>query len=398
MRGKKILLGITGSIAAYKAAILVRLLIKQGAQVQVMMTVAAADFISPLTLQTLSQHPVHTAVSTDAGWNNHVEMGLWADAMVVAPCTANTLAKLANGICDNLLTATYLSARCPVFVAPAMDLDMWQHQSTRRNLKFLEENGTKLIPVGFGELASGLVGAGRMAEPEEIVLALENYFNEKEKKDFAGKKVLITSGATREPIDPVRFISNHSTGQMGAALADTFAQRGAQVHYVCGVASHSPKEKNILQINVNTAAEMFDAAKQQHADADIVIFAAAVADYTPAEPSLHKIKKNTESVNLTLTKTQDIAALLGSMKSEKQLHVGFALETDNELANAKIKLEKKKFDFIVLNSLRDAGAGFGYDTNKVTILDVRGNEIVLPLLKKIEVAEKIADMVADFLK
>jgi phosphopantothenoylcysteine decarboxylase / phosphopantothenate---cysteine ligase len=395
MQGKKIILGISGSIAAYKAAILTRLLIKSGAEVQVLMTKNAAEFISPLTLSTLSKRDVHTSVIAENSWNNHVELGLWADAMLVAPATATTLAKMANGICDNIITATYLSARCPVFVAPAMDLDMWKHPATLRNLQHLKEDGVQQFPVGYGELASGLVGEGRMAEPEEIVTYLNQYFSQN--ADFKGKKILITAGPTYEPIDPVRFVGNRSSGKMGVALAEALAARGAKVHLVLGPSRLTPKNPNIKLQRVETAIEMYDACLVSFPTSDAAILSAAVADYRPANVADQKIKKKGETLDIQLVKNPDIAATLGQAKKENQILVGFALETNDELENAKGKLERKNLDFIVLNSLRDAGAGFSGDTNKVTIVH-RNNKVEnFELKSKDDVANDIVAALKTYL-
>ncbi len=392
MQGKKILLAISGSIAAYKAAYLVREFIKSGAEVQVLMTPAATAFISPLTLSTLSKKTVVTEVVSEEAWNNHVEMGLWADAMVVAPATANTLAKLANGVCDNIISAVYLSARCPVFFAPAMDLDMWKHGATLRNVALLKSYGGHFIPVGHGELASGLIGEGRMAEPHEIVSFLENHFQEKQ--SFQGKKVLITAGPTYEPLDPVRFIGNRSSGKMGVALAMSMIRKGAVVKLVLGPSKLTPAGENLDTVRVQTAQEMYEAAQKIFPEVDIAIFAAAVADYRPKYVAGEKIKKKGEEMNLELEKTPDIAATLGQMKKRGQLTVGFALETNDEKANATGKMERKNFDMVVLNSLRDEGAGFNFDTNKVTILKKGNIQKEFKLKPKEEVAE---DIVAEIL-
>ena len=392
LTGKKILLGITGSIAAYKAAFLVRLLIKAGAEVQVLMTKAGAGFISPLTLSTLSKRPVYSDISSEESWNNHVEMGLWADAMVVAPLTAASLAKMALGISDNVITATYLSARCPVFFAPAMDLDMWRHPSTRENVRRLQAFGNHLIPVGHGELASGLVGEGRMAEPEEIVEHLRRFWAKAQ--SLAGRKIVITAGPTYEPIDPVRFIGNRSSGKMGVALADAAARRGAEVTLILGPSGLSPREDSVKLLRVQTAIEMHQAARDAFQGADIGILAAAVADYRPQEAAAQKIKKTGETLHLELVKNPDIAANLGQEKKPGQLLVGFALETENEMANAQSKLEKKNFDLIVLNSLQDEGAGFNYDTNKITILGKDNKIRKFELKSKTAVAGDILDEVA----
>jgi phosphopantothenoylcysteine decarboxylase / phosphopantothenate---cysteine ligase len=394
--GKKIILGISGSIAAYKSASLTRLLIKAGAEVQVLMTPSAQDFITPLTLSTLSKRPVFSEVSTESAWNNHVELGLWADAMVIAPATATTLAKLANGLCDNILAAAYLSARCPVFFAPAMDLDMWRHPATRSNVSRLQGYGNHLIPVGVGELASGLSGEGRMAEPEAIVAHLEQFFAQS--NDLFGKKILLTAGPTYEPIDPVRFIGNRSSGKMGVALADAAARRGASVTLVLGPSKLSPTEHNVQVIRVETAQEMHDAALQVFAEADAAILAAAVADYRPKTVATEKIKKKGEELQLDLIKNPDIAAELGQIKRSGQLLIGFALETNDEESHAQGKLERKNFDFIVLNSLRDAGAGFNHDTNKVSILFKNNKKRDFELKSKSAVAEDILQAMIDLFK
>jgi len=396
LKNKKILLGITGSIAAYKAAFLTRLLIKAGAEVQILMTPSATDFITPLTLSTLSKNAVFSDVSSEAGWNNHVDLGLWADAMLVAPATANTLAKLANGLCDNIISACYLSARCPVFIAPAMDLDMWVHPATTENLERLQRHGTHLIPVGEGELASGLVGKGRMAEPEDIVAFLDNHFSKSE--DLAGKNVMVTAGPTYEPIDPVRFIGNRSSGKMGVEIAKNLADRGVKVRLVLGPSKLHIEHPNIDLIRVKTAQEMYDAAHQDFAKMNAAILAAAVADYRPANVAKQKIKKKGEDMTIALEKTQDIAASLGKIKEKGQILVGFALETNNEVENAQGKLAKKNFDFIVLNSLQDKGAGFNHDTNKISIIH-QGNKMTEFELKlKSKVAIDIVDELAGLLK
>lgn len=387
MVGKKIILAVTGSIAAYKAAHLVRLLVKKGAEVQVLMTPAAAEFITPLTLSTLSKRPVFTKVISEESWNNHVELGLWAHALVVAPATANSLAKLATGICDSIVAAVYLSARCPVFVAPAMDIDMWKHPATQANVLRLKGYGNHFLPVGYGELASGLVGEGRMAEPEEIVAFLEDFFQKKQ--DFAGKKVLITAGPTYEAIDPVRFIGNRSSGKMGLAIAEAFANRGAAVELVLGPSKLSAKHPNIRTTRVESAQEMYESATAHFDQADIAVLSAAVADYRPTHVAGQKIKKKGDGLTIELEKTPDIAASLGKMKRTGQFIVGFALETNDELQNASEKLAKKNFDFIVLNSLQDAGAGFNFDTNKITILHRDNKRKDFELKTKAEVAEDI---------
>lgn len=391
MKGKKIIIGISGSIAAYKIATLVRLLIKAGAEVQVLMTESATKFITPLTLATLSKRPVYTSVVAEESWNNHVELGLWADAMLIAPTTATTLGKLANGICDSMIVATYLSARCPVFFAPAMDLDMWVHPATQQNVKKLQSYGNHLIPVEHGELASGLVGNGRMAEPETIVQVLSDFFESK--VDFFDKKVLITAGPTYEAIDPVRFIGNRSTGKMGVAIAETFAKRGAQVNLILGPSGIKVEHPNISVIHVESAEQMYQAANTHFDDSDIAVLAAAVADYRPKEVAQQKIKKKTDQLNLQLEKTIDIAASLGKRKRTNQYMVGFALETNNELEHATGKLERKNFDMIVLNSLQDKGAGFGHDTNKIHIINKNGDIQAFELKSKKAVAEDIANAV-----
>ena len=392
LKDKKILLGVSGSIAAYKSALLTRLLVKEGAEVKVIMTNAAKEFITPLTLSTLSKNPVLSSFTNgDAGlWNNHVELGLWADAIIIAPASANTLAKCANGIADNLLIATYLSAKCSVFFAPAMDLDMYVHPSTIENVKKLKSYGNEIINAEFGELASGLVGEGRLAEPEQIVHQLTRHFSKKEY--FIGKKVLITAGPTQEPIDPVRFISNHSSGKMGFAIAEAFEMAGAEVTIVSGPVSISPPLGVKIE-KVQSAQQMFEATKKYFPESDIVVLSAAVADYTPLYVADKKIKKKEDVFNIEMTKTTDIAATLGKEKKDGQIIVGFALETDNEFENAKGKLERKNFDLVVLNSLQDSGAGFRYDTNKIKIIDRAGNVYDFDLKTKKEVAKDILETI-----
>ncbi len=393
--GKKILLGITGSIAAYKAVFLLRLLIKAGAEVQVFMTAAAADFVGPVTLSTLSKRPVLSDIQSESNWNKHVEWGLWADALLVAPATANTLAKMSQGICDNLLSAVYLSARCPVFAAPAMDVDMWQHPATRRNVARLREDGVRFIPVGNGELASGLYGEGRMAEPEDIFAALSSFWAQSQsvsaRSPLSGKRVLLTAGPTYEPLDPVRFLGNRSSGKMGVALADVLARRGARVDLILGPSAQKPVEASVEVWRVQTAQEMLDKALELFPRSDAAVLAAAVADYRPLKPAEQKIKKKGDTLWLQLEKTPDIAATLGRQKRAGQYLVGFALETENEEAHARAKLQSKNFDFIVLNSLRDAGAGFQVDTNKITIFYPGNKERAYELKAKEEVACDIAD-------
>jgi phosphopantothenoylcysteine decarboxylase / phosphopantothenate---cysteine ligase len=393
LSGKRILLGVSGSIAAYKSAILVRLLIKSGAEVKVVMTTSAHDFITPLTLSTLSKNPVLTHFTKEEGqWNNHVELGLWADAFVIAPASANTLAKMANGICDNLLMASYLSARCPIFFAPAMDLDMLQHPSTKQNIEKLTSWGNHLIHPTHGELASGLVGTGRMAEPEEILTSLDKFFSNGPLK---GKKALVTAGPTHEAIDPVRFISNHSTGKMGFAIAEQLAQQGASVTLITGPTFLSKELKGVHVIPVSSADEMYEASVANFKDADISVLSAAVADYKPAQKADQKIKKKDETLTLELVKTKDIAAELGKLKTNGQLIVGFALETENEQAHAEKKLTSKNFDLIVLNSLNDKGAGFGHDTNKITIIDSNKKSKEFNLKSKKEVARDIVTTIIE---
>ena len=365
LKGKKIILAISGSIAAYKAAFLCRLLIKAEAEVQVIMTPSATQFISALSLSTLSKRSVYTDVIGEDDWNSHVELGLWADVLLVAPTTANTLAKLANGICDNIISAVYLSARCPVFIAPAMDVDMWHHPSTHRNVAQLKTYGNQLINVESGELASGLIGEGRMAEPESIVRQLGQYFAAKQ--SLTGQKILITAGPTYEPLDPVRFIGNRSSGKMGVALANTICERGGTVVLILGPSALYPENSNLEVIRVQTAQEMHTAALEHYPSCTAGIMAAAVADYRPAAVANEKIKKKGNEMTIRLVKNPDIAAALGKMKKKHQKLIGFALETQNEATNARDKLKRKNLDFIVLNSLRDSGAGFGVDTNKVTI-------------------------------
>lgn len=395
MQGKKIILAISGSIAAYKAAILTRLLIKAGAEVQILMTESATAFITPLTLSTLSKKEVYTSVIAEHSWNNHVELGLWADAMIVAPATATTMAKMANGICDNIITATYLSARCPVFIAPAMDLDMWKHPATLRNLQYLKNDGVQQLPVGYGELASGLIGEGRMAEPEDIVTFLSDFFDKNQ--DFKGKKVLITAGPTYEPIDPVRFIGNRSSGKMGIDIAEALAKRGAEVQLVLGPSKLAAQHQNIVTTRVETAQEMYEAATALAPSMNAMILAAAVADYRVATIANEKIKKKGDTLDISLVKNPDIAAQLGKTKKNKQILVGFALETNNELENAKDKLVRKNLDFIVLNSLKDAGAGFSSATNKVTIIHKDNKIQKFELKPKENVAEDIVNTLKEYL-
>ena len=387
------MLGVSGSIAAYKSALLVRLLVKEGAEVQVIMTDSAHQFITPLTLGTLSKRPVYTSFtqSENGTWNNHVELGLWADAMVIAPATARTMAKFASGNCNDLLTAVYLSARCPVFLAPAMDVDMYKHPSTLKNLDSLLSYGNIIIEAKYGELASGLIGEGRLAEPEQIVARLIKHFSRQ--PVAAKKRVLITAGPTVEPIDPVRFISNRSSGKMGYAIAKAFAQAGAQVTLISGPTNLGLPDKSIARIKVETGKEMFKATKENFEENDLIIFSAAVADYTPITVSSQKIKKKDNELSLELTKTDDIAGQLGQYKKEHQLLIGFALETEHEMENALDKLRRKNFDYIVLNSLNDAGSGFAHDTNKITVIDKLENVSHYSLKSKQEVAEDILNII-----
>jgi phosphopantothenoylcysteine decarboxylase/phosphopantothenate--cysteine ligase len=397
LQGKNIVLGVCGSIAAYKSALLVRVLIKAGANVQVVMTPDAINFITPLTLSTLSKNPVlYDYFKPETGeWHNHVELGLWANIMVIAPASANTLAKMANGLVDNLLTAVYLSAKCPVYFAPAMDLDMWQHEATKNNVATLQSFGNILIAPGNGELASGLHGEGRMAEPDEIVSFLATDI--KKKLPLAGKKALVTAGPTYEAIDPVRFIGNHSSGKMGFALADQLALLGADVTLVSGPSSQVSKQKSIIRIDVTSAAEMLNTCEQYFNAANICIMSAAVADYTPVNVASQKIKKQSDDLHLALKKTTDILKTLGSHKRDDQILVGFALETNNEEQNAIEKLKKKNLDLIVLNSLNDTGAGFQTDTNKITIIDRMLQKTTYTLKSKTETAQDICHKIMELI-
>ena len=394
LSGKKIILGISGGIAAYKTASLVRLLIKAGAQVQVIMSPASCAFITPLTLATLSKRPVYTQFEKDFGeWTNHVDLGLWADVMLVAPATANTLSKMANGLCDNLLMATYLSAKCPVFFAPAMDLDMFQHPATQQNIQKLKTYGNIEVESEFGELASGLIGKGRMAEPENLVSALAHHFTNS--LELLGKTVLVTAGPTYEPLDPVRFIGNHSTGKMGFDIAIEAANRGAKVTLVTGPTHLNVVHENIHLVRVMSAIDMFKVCESTFEETDIMIGAAAVADYRPKEVADQKIKKNDDDFTIVLEKNPDILASLGA-KKKKQIVVGFALETQNEIEYAKSKIKKKNLDLIVLNSLNDEGAGFGKPTNKVTFIDKDFNIYPQELKSKEEVAKDIMNQIVKY--
>jgi phosphopantothenoylcysteine decarboxylase/phosphopantothenate--cysteine ligase len=395
LSGKKILLAVTGSIAAYKTPHLVRLLVRAGADVKVIMTPSAADFVSPLALATVSRHEVFSNVHDGAAWNNHVALGRWADLLLIAPCSANTLAKLANGLCDNLVCAVYLSATCPVFIAPAMDEDMWLHGTTRSNLERLRSFGNTIIPVAYGALASGLVGEGRMAEPEDLRDFIGNFFQSQEHKALKGQKALVTAGPTYERIDPVRFIGNFSTGKMGIALAEALADAGAEVTLVLGPTSLRPQHAGIHTLTVESAEDMFVAATDVFPSCSIAVLAAAVADYRPETTAPEKIKKTGDTLALMLTKTPDILRTLGHLKREGQMLVGFALETTNEQANAMQKLYDKGADFIVLNSLRDAGAGFGHDTNKVTLFHRDGAMRELPLQSKRDIASAIVKVISE---
>jgi len=391
LKGKKILLGITGSIAAYKSAFLVRLLVKAGAEIKVIMTPSSTDFISKLTLSTLSKNKVLVDLFDEESWANHVMLGRWADVMLVAPLSCNTLSKMAHGQCDNLLLAVYLSAICPVIVAPAMDEDMWNHQSTKDNIGKLTKFGNKIIPVDKGELASGLIGDGRMAEPEAILRFIEESFNVSQ--SLFGKKAFVSAGPTYEPLDPVRFIGNHSSGKMGLAIAEELYARGADVTLIMGPSSINLPANGIKAVRVNTAEEMYNACKKQFDKSDIGIMAAAVADYTPVEVAKNKIKKTSGGLVIELKKTKDILKSLGEKKSSNQVLVGFALETNNERENALGKLKNKNADMVVMNSLNDKGAGFGMDTNKITIFDKSGKEFNYELMSKKETAKSIVDTI-----
>lgn len=395
LKGKKIVLGVCGSIAAYKAVVLCRLLIQNEAEVRIIMTSSAKDFVSPLTFSTLSKHEVFSDISGAEQWNNHIELGLWADVLLISPATATSLAKMATGFADNMLTAVYLSAKCPVYFAPAMDLDMWKHPATQKNIDTLLSYGHKMIPVGFGELASGLIGEGRMAEPEIIVDFLAQNFQANQ--FFAGKKVLVTAGPTYEYIDPVRYIGNASSGKMGWAIAEAFESSGAEVTLVLGPATFQGNRNNINVVEITSSEEMLAATDTHFVDSDIVVFAAAVADYKVAKPATQKIKKKTNKLSLDLVKTTDIAATLSKKKKAGQITVGFALETNDGLTHAKEKLTKKGFDVIVLNSLEDKGAGFQHDTNKVTIVNKNGQVVAHPLKTKKEVALDIVQHIRNMM-
>ena len=389
LSGKKVLLGISGGIAAYKTPNLVRCLIKKGAEVKVVMTDSAKDFVTPLSLSTVSKNPVHSSFKSDdedGVWNNHVELGLWADFMLICPATANTLFKMANGNCDNLLLGVYLSCKSETFFAPAMDLDMYKHQSTKESINKLISFGNILIPPAHGELASGLSGEGRLPEPHEIVDFIEKHYSKN--LPLAGKKVLISAGPTIEELDPVRYISNHSSGKMGYSLAETALSLGAEVKLISGPTNQSISSENIKIVHIKSGKELHEAILNDYNNSDIVIMAAAVSDYKPIEFSEKKIKKDNNELNIKFEKTTDILFELGQNK-KNQILVGFALENNNELSHAKNKLEKKNLDLIVLNSLNDEGAGFGYDTNKITVVDCSGNVTPYKLKKKNEVADDV---------
>ncbi|MBQ6732391.1 MAG: bifunctional phosphopantothenoylcysteine decarboxylase/phosphopantothenate--cysteine ligase CoaBC [Paludibacteraceae bacterium] len=395
MHGKHVILGVTGGIAAYKAAYLVRSLVKAGAEVKVIMTENAKKFVAPLTFSTLSGNPVYTEFFNpeNGEWHSHVKLGLWADLFIIAPATANTIAKMAHGIADNLLTTTYLSARCRTLVVPAMDLDMYAHTATQENLETLRQRGVIVMDPASGQLASGLEGKGRMPEPDDILSFASNILTRQQ--DLAGKKILITAGPTYENIDPVRFIGNYSTGKMGYAIADECASRGADVTVVSGPVSIEPNNKQVKVVNVRSASDMFNAAESLFESSDITVLSAAVADFTPVSKADSKIKREKDNLTLELRPTVDIAASLGKRKRSNQMLVGFALETDNEELNAKSKLERKNFDFIVLNSMRNPGTCFGSDNNQIKIID-RNNIVSYPFKSKSEVAKDIVDKIASW--
>jgi phosphopantothenoylcysteine decarboxylase/phosphopantothenate--cysteine ligase len=397
LNGKKILIGVTGSIAAYKSAFLVRLFVKNGAEVKVVMSESAEDFITPLTLSTLSKNTVYDAFfNRETGnWNNHVDLGLWADIVIIAPATANTLSKMANGLCDNLLLGVYLSAKCPVFIAPAMDLDMYKNPAVQKSIDFLIKSGVKILEAESGELASGLYGQGRMAEPENIYDEILAFLKPQTK--LTGKQILLTLGPTKEALDPVRFISNHSSGKMGFEIAQNLAQKGAIVTVISGVKNLNAAGLDIKIIPVNSADDMYEACKKLFSKVDIAVFTAAVADYKPKFISDTKIKKKEDTFTIELVKNVDIAAEFGKIKKAKQLSVGFALETNNELENAADKLKRKNFDMVVLNSMNDSGATFGYDTNKVTIIKSNEEPLKYELKPKNEVANDIVEQILTLL-
>ncbi len=398
LHGKKFLLGITGSIAAYKAATLTRLLVKEGAEVKIIMTHLAKEFITPLTLATLSKNPIMVDFFNpeNGDWNSHVDSGLWADALIIAPATANTMGKMANGVADNLLITTYLSAKCPVFIAPAMDLDMFKHPSTQKNLEILKEYGNIFIEPTEGELASGLIGKGRMEEPEIIVEKIKDYFQKK--NSLKNKRILITAGPTHEKIDAVRFIGNYSSGKMGFAIAEECANRGADVILISGPVNIKTKHPSIQRIDINSAEEMYQQALSVFDNCQVGIFAAAVADFSPENPSDSKLKRGNQNLTISLVPTTDIASELGKKKSKEQIIIGFALEKDNEAEHALLKLKKKNLDFIVLNSLNDFGAGFNTDTNKITIINNKQEVFKFNLKHKNLVAIDIIDKLEQYFK
>lgn len=388
LQGKKIAVGVSGSIAAYKSAILIRLLVQEGAEVKVIMTESASWFISPLTLSTLSKNQVVETLSTGGNWNDHVSLGLWADLLLIAPATANTIAKMAQGICDNMLLATYLSSKCPVWIAPAMDLDMWTHAATQRNVALLENDKVVVLQPNSGELASGLIGQGRMKEPEEILDSLKLYFHSS--NDLVGTTAVVTAGPSYEAIDPVRFIGNRSSGKMGVAIAEELANHGAMVKLVLGPSQVKASHPNIETIRVESAQQMMEAVEKHQDESDVFVMSAAVADFKPESQANRKIKKSSDTIDLRLVKTPDIANRVGTTKKQGQILIGFALETDNELENARTKRVKKNMDLIVLNSLKNKGSGFGYDTNQVTLISAT-TETELPLMPKKEVAKWIVN-------
>ncbi len=399
LKGKNFLLGITGSIAAYKAAILVRLLVKEGANVKVIMTPKAKEFITPLTMATLSKNPILVDFYNpeNGDWNSHVDLGIWADAYIIAPASANTLGKMANAVADNLLVTTYLSARCPVFIAPAMDMDMYAHPANLKNIEILKSFGNIFIEPAEGELASGLVGKGRMEEPENIVNFIKNYFSKK--KSLEGKIILVTAGPTYEKIDTVRFIGNYSSGKMGYAIANEAASRGAEVILISGPSNEKiPSSPNIKLYKVESAGEMYDTVMRCYTECNVAIFAAAVADFTPEITSSEKIKRKSDSIEIKLVPTRDIAFEAGKLKRSDQINIGFALESENEIFNAQEKLKNKNFDFIVLNSLKDSGAGFNTETNKITIFDNKQQKTEFNLKSKTLVAKDIIDKLEEILK
>jgi phosphopantothenoylcysteine decarboxylase / phosphopantothenate---cysteine ligase len=397
LKEKNILLGITGGIAAYKAAYLTRLFIKEGANVKIVMTPMAKQFVTPLTLATLSKNPILVDFYNpeNGDWNSHVDLGIWADMMVIAPATANTIGKMVNGVADNLLVTSYLSARCPVFIAPAMDLDMYAHPSTQKNIETLRSYGTHIIEAGTGELASGLSGKGRMAEPEDILQTITTFFEKQ--NDLTGKTILVTAGPTYEQIDPVRFIGNHSSGKMGFAIAEEAAQRGANVILVSGPTHQKTVNRNIERINVVSAQQMYESCKDRFENCHAAILSAAVADYRPANQATQKLKKGNQPLSIELEPTVDIAAYLGSIKKSGQILVGFALETEKGIENARQKLQKKNLDFIVLNQTSDRGAGFNVDTNKVTFINNHNEVVSFEMKSKRLVAADIIDELKNYL-